>query len=216
MKPVSPHKKRLIMIGGGVAMAAVMYLAWHYAGKEPTRTAPLPAPSKEVAKSGTQPGPPTGVVPATPGVVKPAPGLITAEEGDIEIDKILRSEKEIPAMAKDLHGLVQKLNGEAQVNASRHLVNLTSDEDYGLIAEFLTDPKVNPEVIEVLFSDLMNRKRDLQLPLFLNMLKNPQHPQNEEVKNVMTILASEDFGTDYNAWEKWVNDELEKIKKGEE
>ena len=110
---------------------------------------------------------------------------------------------------------MQRLNGEAQVNASRHLVNLTSDEDYGLIAQYLVDPKMNPDVIEVLFSDLMNRKRDLQLPLFMNILKNPQHPQNEQVRNVMTILASEDFGNDYAAWDRWVAEELQRIKNEE-
>jgi hypothetical protein len=217
MKPTSPNKKRLFWIGSAAAMAAVMYLAWHFAGSDTSRPTPAQTPtSKEVAKSENRPGPPTGATGTTmPGTVAPATQLTTVEEGDMEIDKILRSEKEIPAMARDLNGLVQKLNGEAQVNASRHLVNLTSDEDYNLISGFLVDPKMNPDVIEVLFSDLMNRKRDLQLPLFLNILKNPQHPQNEQVKNVMSILASEDFGTDYNAWEKWVNEEMEKIKKGE-
>lgn len=114
-------------------------------------------------------------------------------------------------MARDLQELVKKLNGEAQVNASRHLVNLTSDEDYSLIAGLLVDQKTNPEVIEVLFSDLMNRERTLQLPLFLNILKNPQHPQNEEVRNVMSILAGDDYGTDYPAWDKWAAEELKTL-----
>jgi hypothetical protein len=136
--------------------------------------------------------------------------LTTVEEGDLKIDEILRSNKEIPAMARDLHDLVKKLNSEAQVNASRHLVNLTSDEDYGLIAGYLIDAKMNPDVIEVLFSDLMNRKRELQLPLFMTILKNSQHPQNEQVKNVMTILAGQDFGQDFGAWDKWSNEEIRK------
>lgn len=213
MKPNS-SSKRLIWIGGSVFLVAVIYLAWHFAGSEPQRPAPSTPGSKEVAtKSDNKPGPPTSATPAMPGPVRPSGQLTTVEEGDLEIDKILRSEKEIPAMARDLNALVQKLNGEAQVNASRHLVNLTSDEDYGLIAGFLVDAKMNPDVIEVLFSDLMNRKRELQLPLFMNILKNKQHPQSEQVHNVMTILASQDFGTDYAAWDKWANDEINRIKK---
>jgi hypothetical protein len=94
------------------------------------------------------------------------------------------------------------------VNASRHLVNLTSDEDYGLIAGYLTDAKMNPDVIEVLFSDLMNRNRILQMPLFMNLLKNPAHPQNEQVRNVLTILAGEDFGTDWAKWDQWAQQEI--------
>lgn len=217
MKPTSPNKKRIFWIGGIAAMAAVMYLAWMIAGREPTRPAPVAPATKEVAKTENKPGPPSGTAaPAMPGPITPANRLTTVEEGDMEIDKILRSEKEIPAMARDLNGLVQKLNGEAQVNASRHLVNLTSDDDYGLIAGFLVDAKMNPDVIEVLFADLMNRKRELQLPLFMNILKNPQHPQNKQVHDVLNVLASQDFGTDFNAWDKWVSEELDKIKKGEQ
>ena len=141
--------------------------------------------------------------------------LTTVEDGDLKIDEILRSGTEIPAMARDLHELVKKLNSEAQVNASRHLVNLTSDEDYGLIAGYLVDAKMNPDVVEVLFSDLMNRKRELQLPLFMNILRNPQHPQNEQVRNVMTILAGQDFGQDFNSWDKWSNDEIKKQQTGQ-
>lgn len=193
-----------------MALAAVVlgFIAWQWAGSDSV----IPPPVAE--KKSTPAEPKTDLQPLSPGNTAPlAPGqtanrLVTVEEGDEMIDTILRSDKEIPQMARDLHDLVGRLNGEAQVNASRHLVNLTGDEDYNLIAGYLVDPKTNPEVIEVLFSDLMNRERKLQLPLFMNILKNPAHPQNEEVKNVMTVLAGEDFGTDYTAWDKWAADEM--------
>lgn len=202
-------KTNFIFIGAGLVLIAALIFGWYYAGKE---GAAVPVADKKQTeqkpKSEVQPlAPKAGNQPAN----MPATQLTTAEEGDVMIDEILRSDKEIPQMARDLHDLVKKLNGEAQVNASRHLVNLTGDEDYGLIAEFLVDDKVNPDVIEVLFSDLMNRERSLQLPLFMTILKNPNHPQNEEVRNVMTILAGDDFGTDYAAWDKWATDELKSM-----
>jgi hypothetical protein len=211
---VTSSQKRYIWLGAFVAMVAVAWLAWHYAGTEAQRPA-LPPPSGAGATAPKDARPATiPVTPATGPQIQPgavADKLMTAEEGDQAIDEIIRSEKPIPEMARDLNRLVKQFNGEAQVNASRHLVNLTSDEDYGLITEFLLDQKMNPEVIEVLFSDLMNRKRELQLPLFMNILKNPQHPQNEQVRHVMTILASEDFGNDYAAWDRWASEELKRI-----
>lgn len=212
MSSVPPSSKtRFLLIGAGVILAVALNFGWQYAGKGPTPPAVV---EKAPAKSEAKPE----ILPLTPKVqtpdIKPtmaATQLTTAEEGDVLIDEILRSDKEIPEMARDLHNLVEKLNGEAQVNASRHLVNLTEDTDYGLISGFLVDPKMNPEVIEVLFSDLMNRDRALQLPLFMNILKNPQHPQNEEVRNVMTILAGDDFGDDFAAWDKWASDELKSL-----
>lgn len=204
-------KARIIFIGVGVILVAALYFGWQYAGRESVRP-PVAEKKAETpgAKNEVQPLAPT-IKPLENKANAPATQLTTAEEGDVLIDEILRSEKEIPEMARDLHDLVKKLNGEAQVNASRHLVNLTSDEDYGLIAGFLVDPKMNPEVTEVLFSDLMNRDRTLQLPLFMNILKNPQHPQNEEVRNVMTILAGDDFAQDFNKWDKWAADELKTL-----
>lgn len=212
MKP-SSSRQRPILIASSLILLVALYFGWQWAGQETARPTPTakkdtPAAKQEPIKS---PDAPSTTTPAPP-MAAAGNQLTTVEEGDLKIDEILRSEKEIPAMARDLHELVKTLNSEAQVNASRHLVNLTGDEDYGLIAGFLVDDKMNPEVTEVLFSDLMNRNRELQMPLFMNILKNKRHPQNEEVRNVLTVLAGEDFGENYAAWDKWAAEELAKEK----
>jgi hypothetical protein len=198
-----------ILIGTGLVFIVALYFGWQWAGQDNTGASISKkddtAAKQEAVKSAENLAGST--VPKAEMMGSPD-RLITVEEGDIMIDEILRSNKEIPQMARDLHDLVKKLNSEAQVNASRHLVNLTSDEDYGLIAGYLTDAKMNPDVIEVLFSDLMNRNRVLQMPLFMNLLKNPAHPQNEQVRNVLTILAGEDFGTDWAKWDQWAQKEI--------
>lgn len=212
MKP-SSSRQRFVIFGSGLLLIVALYFGWQWAGQDTAK--PAASVKKEPAATKQEPI----ASPEAPSTTKPAPPmaaaanqLTTVEEGDLKIDEILRSEKEIPQMARDLHELVKTLNSEAQVNASRHLVNLTGDEDYGLIAGFLVDDKMNPEVTEVLFSDLMNRNRELQMPLFMNILKNKRHPQNEEVRNVLTVLAGEDFGEDYAAWDKWAAEELAKEK----
>ncbi len=210
----TPARKRFLLIGSSIALIVALYFGWQWAGQD-SRPAPVAKKDSTAAKADPIKSPELSTRPLSPPMAGAANQLTTVEEGDLKIDEILRSNKEIPAMAKDLHELVKKLNSEAQVNASRHLVNLTSDEDYGLIAGFLVDDKMNPDVIEVLFSDLMNRKRDLQLPLFMNILRNSQHPQNEQVRNVMTILAGQDFGQDFAAWDKWSNEEIKKQLSGQ-
>ncbi len=213
----SPNTRlRNLFIGAGFIFVVALYYGWQWAGQEAT---PLPMVKTDSAKGSQE------AIKSVEPLASGSPGqssmttggpdrLITVEEGDVMIDEILRSNKEIPELARDLHDLVKKLNGEAQVNASRHLVNLTSDEDYGLIAGYLTDAKMNPDVIEVLFSDLMNRNRVLQMPLFMNLLKNPAHPQNEQVRNVLTILAGEDFGTDWAKWDQWAQQEIKSQQSG--
>jgi hypothetical protein len=210
----SSSRNRFVLIGASLLLLVALFFGWQWAGQDTAKPAPKKA-TPPVAKAEPIKAPDAPTQTTTPAMAPGGDKLTTVEEGDLMIDEILRSNKEIPAMARDLHDLVKKLNSEAQVNASRHLVNLTSDEDYGLIAGYLVDAKMNPDVIEVLFSDLMNRKRELQLPLFMNILKNPQHPQNEQVRNVMTILAGQDFEQDFAAWDKWSNDEIKKAQTGE-
>lgn len=210
MSKATHSKNKLYLLLAAAGMLVALWFGWQYAGKEPE--APAPVVTKEKPPGKTEPNLLTTPQPTTPAgekKVEIGQQLMTAEEGDVLIDEILRSDKDIPDMARDLHELVKKLNGEAQVNASQHLINLTSDEDYGLIAGFLVDPKTNPEVLDVLFSDLMNRNRELQMPLFMNILKNSQHPQNQEVRDVLSILAGEDFGDDWAAWDKWALEELQ-------
>ena len=214
--PSAASNNRLIFSGAALVLQVALYFGWQWAGQDST---PPPAAKKDTptAKQETvkSADPLPGSTSPKPGMADGPDRLITVEEGDVMIDGILRSNKEIPQMARDLHELVRKLNGEAQVNASRHLVNLTSDEDYGLIAGYLTDAKMNPDVVEVLFSDLMNRNRVLQMPLFMNILKNPAHPQNEQVRNVLTILAGEDHGTDWAKWDAWAQKEVASQKAGQ-
>lgn len=207
--PSSPSPR--LLFGALTLLALALYLGWQWAGEQagPPKVQEDSANAKatEAAAPVKSAGTPAATMPAVP---KPRTDqLMTAEEGDQYIDGILRSNKPTAEMARDLQKLVAKFNGEAQVNASRHLVNLTADEDYGLIAGFLTDPKFNPDVIEVFFSDLMNRNRKLQMPLFMTILKNNAHPQNEQVRNVLTILAGEDFGSDWTKWDAWALKELQ-------
>ncbi len=211
MSQDSSGKNKILLLIAAAGLVAALFFGWQYAGREPAvppvapKTAERPATRTEPNLLNT----PQPTAPAAKKAEDPGQRLMTAEEGDVLIDEILRSDKDIPDMARDLHELIKKTNGEAQVNASQHLVNLTSDEDYGLIAGFLVDPKTNPDVLDVLFSDLMNRNRELQMPLFMNLLKNPQHPQSQEVRDVLTILAGEDFGNDWAAWDKWAMEELQ-------
>ncbi len=116
-------RTRLVFIAGGILLIVALFFGWQWAGQDGSKPA-----SKKPAAS-VQKADPIKSVEApsqTPAPAMPTGGekLTTVEEGDLLIDEILRSNKEIPAMARDLHDLVKKLNSEAQVNASRHLVNL--------------------------------------------------------------------------------------------
>jgi hypothetical protein len=202
--------KKLLLPILALAAATALYFGWRWAGQSSQpAAAPVSQASVNKAKPISSPPPPTQVS-STP---EPAPTeskIYTAEEGEALIDQTIRADKDHGLIAKDLHELVKKLNGEPQVNASRHLCNLAQDENYKLIGDLLIDPKLNPDVLEVLYADLMNRNRALQMPYFMNLLKNPAHPQNQSVRDVLTVLAGEDFGQNWAKWEAWGKSEAAK------
>lgn len=130
------------------------------------------------------------------------------EEGSEEIDRILRTDQDMLTMARAMRRLVLKSHGEAQVSASRHLVNLTEDEHYEIASELLLNAKQNPDVLEVLFSDLTYRSRELQLPVLLSLLRNRAHPLHAEAKRILVSYAGADYGANDIAWMRWVQAEL--------
>jgi hypothetical protein len=231
MRFVGLHPLRMMGIGGAVGAAAVVGCGWNLAGddalarpaKVPLVAAVVRGSAADAVKTASNAGDDGKAMVAERVAMMPKAVIrrdssrhkmcaYTPEEGEEEIDRVLRAEKEIPEMARELFEVVLSLTGEGQVNASRHLVNLTTDEDYEeLIAGLVVDAEMNPDVIEVLFSDLLNRGRELKMPTLLGILKAAGHPQGVAAKVALSHLAGKDFGRDERAWERWVMGEMRRM-----
>ncbi|HMP81552.1 MAG TPA: hypothetical protein PKA41_02445 [Verrucomicrobiota bacterium] len=147
--------------------------------------------------------------------VEPASSAVTADaatDWERKVDDILAAGEETDddAKAGKLLDLLPSLPSSAQVETAKHIVNLTSDPHYSGIARYLTNAATPVEVLDELFSDLLNRPNSVKLPRMLDIARNPQHPEASEARNVLELYLDEDYGEDWWKWEQklteWLKD----------
>lgn len=126
------------------------------------------------------------------------------------LDKVLESEVDEAVKARQLLEVFPNLPEEGQEEYAQHLSNLVVDEDYGLLAQHLTNSALPEAVLDVLISDALNRPNRMKLPTLLNVARDPRHPKAAEAKDLLELYLEEDYGADWATWEgklnQWLND----------
>lgn len=185
--------------GALAGLAIVSALLWlSLSAKIPT-TKPSIAPPHEISESQTV----TAVslsetqsaAKATKSIASPDP------DGEQKISDILGNGADPAAQSQKLLALFPALPGTGQVEASRHLVNLVSDENYAPLAEILTNSTTPAAVSEILFFDLINRPNSLKFPLLLAISRNVDHPQAEAARELLERIFDKNYGTNWEQWE---------------
>jgi hypothetical protein len=135
-------------------------------------------------------------------------------EWETRIDDILADESDNDLQkSRKLLALLPKLPQDGQIEAITHAVNLLDDEHYAPLTELVTNALTSEEVLDVLTSDLANRTNTLKLPVLLQIARQQKHPMAAEAQKLLELYVNEDYGTDWTAWEKaiqeWLKEERE-------
>lgn len=117
------------------------------------------------------------------------------------LDEILRAEGDNAEASQKLLALLPGLPAPAQVEVVQHLLNLTEDDHYAPVAGLLTNTNTAPDVLELVMTDLLGRPNSVQLPLLLEVARQPGHPRAAEAREMLEFHLSEDFGEDWARWE---------------
>lgn len=161
----------------------------------------------------TKPPAPTVVSKEDPKPVAPTPAPMLSED-DRKIDEVLKAGGDDDAghttTAQNLINLLPTLSTDGQVECAQHVMNLLSDEEFQRIMPFWKNSATNPDVIEVLATDLMNREDKVKLPAMLDAAKLPNHPYHEEALSNLEIFLDADHGTDWVKWDASLKDYLKK------
>jgi len=156
------------------------------------------------------------LAPATKDPVKPAPEppTPTLSEDDRKIDEMLKTGGDDEAghttTAQNLINILPTLSSDGQVECAQHIMNLLSDEEFKRVMPFWKNSATNPDVIEVLATDLMNREDKIKLPAMLDAAKMPNHPYHEEALTNLEIFLDADHGSDWVKWDASLNEYLKK------
>lgn len=154
-----------------------------------------------------------------PLAVSPAPAKPVAEplmtEDDRKIDEVLRlanngTDQENTATAQRLINLLTQLTPEGQVECVSHISNLLSDEEYSRILPVWKNPTFNPDVLDAIYTDMMNRENKVKLPALLEAVRLPNHPQHEEAKSTLEVYLDNDYENDVGKWDRAVKAFLKK------
>ena len=124
---------------------------------------------------------PSPASPLTPAAVR---------EIDLKIEAVLMSGESQLQMAERLSRLLSDVRSSEAVRVVPHLANLTYDEDYeGLVGKHLREGNLPKDALDLLFNDLLNRRQNLQLPLFEAMATEPSHPLNRDVIGILAKMT---------------------------
>lgn len=134
------------------------------------------------------------------------PNLLTNWEARLE--EILDSDLEEKDKAAQMASSLPLMPEEGQMEVAQHLSNLVVDEDYGLIAGFLTNTGLPESVLDVFLADSLNRPNAVKLPLLLEVAQNQQHPKAAEAREILELYLEEDYGNDWTQWntklQEWI------------
>jgi hypothetical protein len=199
------------------AGAIIWFLSQDSTSPEPpvTKGAPTATPDLVVtAPEGSAPSPsrPPAIQQATPSATAPDPSPVLTED-DRKIDEILRlypgnSDSDHTNTAQALINTLPTLTKEGQVECAQHISNLLSDDEFKRVMHIWKNPNFNPEVLEVLSTDLMNREHKVLLPALLDAVRLPTHPFHEEAQSTLEIFLDADYGTDFTKWDAAVKEFL--------
>jgi|SRR5688572_14313680 len=103
---------------------------------------------------------------------------------------------------KELLASLPDVEAEQAVQA---LTLSVKNEAYGFIKPLAVDPTLPEAVRDEFMVDLLNRPNSIRVPLFLELARNPDHPDNENAYDTLEIFTNQKLGADWAGWEKAVD-----------
>lgn len=88
----------------------------------------------------------------------------------------------------EMRELFSALAPEAKNENINHAVNLLPDEAFAVLNGILFDLTQPPEVIAVVFNDLLNRDESIKNPVMEEIVKNKAHPMYVESARILDIV----------------------------
>ena len=85
-----------------------------------------------------------------------------------------------------------QLDPADQLDAVHRAVNLLPDSQFSSLLGILYDKKENSEVLDIIFSDALNRSEDIKLPMMKELIKDNQHPMYFESARILDATGELD------------------------
>ncbi len=171
------------------------------------RKPPRAAGKGVAAKPGTGTAAETAAQPAAPATPRPAAARSALREQAVEkweafVDQI--AERAAPPDAGQMEQFKKefaRLHADDQRDALQTALNLLPDEQFVSLFAILFDKSQNPEVLDEIFNDALNRPEEIKVPMMKTLLQDKGHPLHAEAARILDATGEldDDDGNDAKA-----------------
>ena len=126
-----------------------------------------------------------------------------------QVGELMASDLEESEKARQLLQLFPTLPEAGQEQIAVHLSFTLSDEDYPLLAQYLTNPLTPEPVLDALLEGVLVRTDATKAPLLLAIATDEGHPKAAEARNLLESLLGRELGGDPRDWPATVQQWLE-------
>jgi hypothetical protein len=181
--------------------------------------APTPAP---VAATQTKAA--VAIAPATTAAVRPDSASTQPEppkpklsgEWKAKMDAILNSSLSPETKLQQMKEMLSKLSEADAEEAVHALASNVKNESFSFLKPLVVDPTMPEAVRDEFMVDLMNRPNSIKIPLFLEIARNPDHPDHESAFDTLEAFTGMKYGADWNGWEKgieqWLKENPDRVR----
>jgi len=104
--------------------------------------------------------------------------------GESEVEKVVTEEEQV-AFAE----VFNKLDSNQQLEQIRQAMNLLPDKTVQVVYGILFDSTQSEEVVDVIFSDLLNRNEAIKNPVMEEIVKDKKHPMYFESARILDVIG---------------------------
>lgn len=215
--------KLLILV---ILAGVIGYFGYRYWSR-PAPTPPAEPPVLETEPESPPPVKPTVAetkVPRTANAIPTTrmtnrPGTVATEpapEWNTKLKSILGSNANPAQKVQQLKEFLAGLPDPDAEQAVQALTLSVSNEAFGFIKPLVVDPTLPEPVRDEFMVDVLNRPNSIRVPIFLELARNPDHPDNEDAYDMLEIFTNQKLGADWAAWDKavpaWLKENPDNVK----
>lgn len=197
-KPPAPETEQSVDAEGKSPSAPKKTSVTAERGKEAgrTKTAQARAAETETAEPGSPADAPAEMRAAAevPAAEAKTPREKAVERWESLVDQIIE-QKDVPAadQAPRVKEAFDKLDKADQMDGIHRSLNLFPDEQFPALYAILYDKTEDPEVLDAIFSDALNRPEELKNPLMKDLVKDKEHPCFFESARILDVIGELDM-----------------------
>ena len=117
-----------------------------------------------------------------------------------QVGELLVADLDDSEKARQILELFPNLPEEGQVQVAEQLSFTLGDEEYPLLARFLTSGTLPEPVLEALLTGTLVRSDEIRAPILLAVATDERHPKAEEARSMLSELIGTELAGDPRLW----------------